>query len=724
LNKFLSELKRRNVLRVALLYLLSAWLIAQVADVVTGLGGLPLAVGRSVLIILAVGFPVAMVLAWIFEWTPAGIRRETEAAEAPAAEPARGRGMDYVIMSLLSVALVYFIATHDWHGSRQSVAASIAVLPFENRSSQPDDLFFAEGMHDDLLTQLGKISSLVVISRTSVEQYRDSAKAVPEIARELGVANILEGGVQRAGNRVRINLQLIDAATDRHLWAETYDRELSAENVFAIQSEIATTIADVLHATLLPDEKARIETVPTQSLEAYDAYLLGRRALAIRTEQGFIDAADYFSRAIELDPVFALAYAGLADAKALRVSWGWDNGNGDELLAGAEQAARKALELNPELGEAQASYGALKQLSGAKPSEFLPYLQRAIELAPGYADARKWYANYLASSGRNEEALAQLQRAAVLDPLSAIIRVNLGRQLEDLGRDDEARTVYLRALEIEPGLVPALSSAGSVVNLDQALVAFSRVYAAGKARELQLLFCAMTYLALSDDARAEQWIAHIERIAPGSLAALLTRMHLSVYRGRQAEALAAAAGFVKFERQWSPEATRLMALQELRGGDPEAARRRFAEKFPAMFSDEPGQISDYGVAIDIAVVLDALGESERAARLLDLSLASINTLSRAELRDEGIVKARVYAVKGDRVAALDALQAAIDAGWPNQWRDYWQFYMEQDASLDGIRDDPRFGAMADAIRTDVARQLALVREHEASGEIVLPPGPD
>ncbi|TFH46847.1 MAG: tetratricopeptide repeat protein, partial [Lysobacterales bacterium] len=578
-----------------------------------------------------------------------------------------------------------------------------------------DDLFFTEGVHDDLLTQLANISSLVVISRTSVMQYRDSGKTVPEIAKELGVATILECGIQRAGDRVRINLQLIDAATDKHLWAETYDRELSAENVFAIQSEIATSIADVLHAKLLPGEQARIDAIPTRSLEAYDAYLLGRRALATRRREGFVEAEAYFSRAIELDPAFALAYSGLADAFTLHAVYGADNAG--ELFAEGEQAARKALELNTQLGEAHTSFGIVRRLNGGTPQEYVPYLERGIALAPGSADARKWYANYLSESNRNEEALVQLQKAVELDPMSAIIRVTFGNLLEELGREDDARAAYQRALEIDPSFDPALASLRAISTLDQGLVEYSKVSASRNANPWIILELVLSYLELTDDARAEQWVTQIERTAPESIPALISRMNLGLYRGQQADALGFAAELLKFEAPDTPIPSRILALHDLRRGNPEAARLRYAEKYPALLGDGPQVGGHYEAAIDVALLLKALGEAGKANRLLDRSLENIPTVTNADRRAVGVMKARAYALKNDRDAALGELQAAIDAGW----RDHWWFFLEQDAAFDSLRDEPRYKALMDKIRTDVAKQLALVRQHEASGEIALPP---
>ena len=337
---FFGELKRRNVFRVAIAFAIVAWLVVQVADIVLENIGAPAWVMQTMLLLLALGFIVTAMFAWAYEVTPEGIRRESEVDRSASITRVTGRRLDQMIVGLLVVSLAYFVwearfAGHDEGGAPDTPAAvkpaaeedavfvtpasdlSIAVLPFDNRSALPEDAFFADGMHDDLLTTLAKIGSLKVISRTSVMQYRNTTMTVPEIARKLGVANILEGGVQRAGNQVRINVQLINAETDEHVWAEIFDRELTAENLFAIQSEISKAVAEALQATLSPAERQRIDTTPTDSLEAFDHYLRGRVLLAKRTTDEMQQATQEFLKAVELDPKFALAWVGVADAQCL-----------------------------------------------------------------------------------------------------------------------------------------------------------------------------------------------------------------------------------------------------------------------------------------------------------------------------------------------------------------------------------------------------------------------
>ena len=282
---FFAELKRRNVFKVAAAYIIVGWLIMQAGEVMSPALHLPEWVNSTLAFFLILGFPVALVFAWAFEMTPDGLKKEKEVDRSQSITPVTGQKLNQTIIALMAVALTYFaydkfIATPQ---SSQKLAQapdksetivmvdgsqfqkpnkkSIAVIPFQNRSANEENAeFFSDGVHDELLTNLSKIGDLKVISRTSVMSYRDTTKNIQQIATELGVANILEGGVQRAGDTVRINVQLIDAASDEHIWAEIYDRQLSAENIFAIQTEIARAIANALEATLSPREQELLAT--------------------------------------------------------------------------------------------------------------------------------------------------------------------------------------------------------------------------------------------------------------------------------------------------------------------------------------------------------------------------------------------------------------------------------------------------------------------------------
>ena len=316
-----------------------------------------------------------------------------------------GRKLDFSIIGLLAIALIFVVL--DNYILDDDREKSIAVLPFANISPDPDDAYFAEGIHDEVLAQLSKIRELKVISRTSVMRYPEGNRPpLPEIAAALGAANILEGSVRLAGNRVRITTQLIEAESDAHLWTETYDRELTAANIFAIQSEIAATVADALQAMLSPEEKQRLDTVPTENMAALEAYFRGKQRMEKRTSAALAEAIDDFNRAIELDPGFALAYVGLADSYILQEQY-----SGlplDETLTKAQAATDKALALDDRLAEPYTSLGGIEEFRNDYEAAEAAY-QRALELNPNYVTAYHWYSILL------RDAFGETRRGAGTD---------------------------------------------------------------------------------------------------------------------------------------------------------------------------------------------------------------------------------------------------------------------------------------------------------------------
>ena len=486
-----SELKRRGVFPVAAAYTVAAWLLVQVADVLLAAFDAPDWFLRTGIILLAVGFPVALILAWVFEWTSEGVIRSEDLPADYAGASTINKTLNIFIISVLTAVVILFaLERFVWQDggsdslfSRQASSKSVAVLPFANRSAREEDLFFTEGIHDDLLTRLAKIVSLQVTSRTSVMRYRDTEKTIPEIGAELGVSGILEGGVQRSGDQVRINVQLIDAENDIHLWAETYDRELTAVNLFAIQSDIARAIASALQAALTADEEQLVDMIPTTNLAAYDAYLQGRQSMNRYSEESFRQALDSFQLSAELDPAFAGAYAGECEVQLV-----WYRYNGDtNRFQSAKAACERALSIDEEMAEVRYALGALLRYEGdyARASE---EVQLALAAQPDNIEAHIELGMILELQGRFDEAEAILIRATELDPanwksfnvlsqfylhhgdspqskqlaVKHAIRVielvpenasafnNLGTAYNGLQQYEAAKTAWDRALELEP----------------------------------------------------------------------------------------------------------------------------------------------------------------------------------------------------------------------------------------------------------------------------------
>jgi TolB-like protein/Tfp pilus assembly protein PilF len=323
---------------------------------------------------------------------------------------------------------------------------SIAVLPFDNLSEDKSNAFFAEGVQDEILTRLAKVHDLKVISRTSTQHFKSAPENLPEIAKQLGVANILEGSVQRAGDAVRVNVQLINAMTDAHLWADIYDRKLT--DIFGVESEIAKTIADTLQAKLTGSEKIAMAKRPTEDPEAHELYLKGRFFWNKRTAADLRKSIEFFHQAIEKDPGYAQAYA--ARAQAWKLLPAFDGGAPNECFPQAEAAARKALALDETSSTAHAALASLKGLNGFDYPAAIAEYERTLESNPNDATTRQWFANdTLANVGQTEREIRELKRAVELDPLSLIINSNLGWAYIHAGRFDEAVAQLRKTLEMD-----------------------------------------------------------------------------------------------------------------------------------------------------------------------------------------------------------------------------------------------------------------------------------
>ena len=450
LGSFFAELKRRNVYKVAVGYAVVGWLLIQVATQVFPFFEIPNWAVRLVVLFIVVGFPIALVIAWAFELTPGGIKR-TEEADRAYPGRSRGRAWIYVVISagLLSVGL-FFLGRYTAPNENKISnvpAKSIAVLPFENLSRDPDNAYFAEGIQDEILTRLAKVADLKVISHTSTQRYKSSPDNLPQIAKELGVAHILEGSVQKSQDQVRVNVQLINAATDAHLWADSFDRKLI--DIFAVESEIAAKVADILKAKLTGAEQHAISMQPTRNTEAYQLYLKGRFFWNKRTGPDLQKAIDYFKQAIEKDPGYALAYVGLGDSYILLSGFG--AAPPQDSFPRAEAAAKKALEIDDNLAEAHATLGFILCVHHLNFADSIREFERAIALNPNYATAHHWFGDGpLLAVGQFDRAIAEGKRAVELDPLSVIITADLGADFLVARRYDEAIDQFHKAIDLDP----------------------------------------------------------------------------------------------------------------------------------------------------------------------------------------------------------------------------------------------------------------------------------
>jgi TolB-like protein len=454
-KKFFGELKRRNVYRAAVAYGVVAWFLAQLTTQVFPFFEIPNSAIRFVVIALAVGFPIAMSLSWLYELTPEGIVRSEDLDAATARKGRRftGRILDFVIIGVLLLVITMLI--YERSSFRTSTGElisekSIAVLPFENLSDDKSNAYFADGIQDEILTKLASIADLKVISRISTAKYKSKPEDLKTVSQQLGVATVLEGTVQRSAGKVRVNVQLIDSRADTHLWAKTYDRDV--KDVFAVESEVSQEIADALQAKLSPNEANNLATAPTRDPEAYDLFLKGeyaeREAESTRRPEAYEQAADWYRKAIDRDPNFALAIARLVENRIAR-HWLIDR-LGEAELEKLRETAEHALAMAPNLAEAHIALGLFYYLGQLNYDEALPKFQRAQELQPNNVRALRLIGSVHGRQAQWNRGLAEYEKCERLDPLDPTLPGNIGFTYCFLRMWKEASRAGSRALSLDP----------------------------------------------------------------------------------------------------------------------------------------------------------------------------------------------------------------------------------------------------------------------------------
>jgi TolB-like protein/tetratricopeptide (TPR) repeat protein len=591
------------------------------------------------------------------------------------------------------------------------------VLPFVNLSADPEQEYFAEGIAEELLHTVARFDGLRVIGRTSSFSFRNSDADLKTIGQKLGVDVILEGSVRTAGDRVRITAQLVDAQDGIHRWSETYERELG--DIFAIQTEIATAIATALRVELSPEQRERLATPPTRNLDAFQAYLLGRQRVERGTSAAREEAIRYYEQAIELDPTFALAYAALAGAYLYQFEHG--DLPPDEMLARAQAAADRAVELDDHLAEAHVALAEVKwyrnDFQGAQAA-----FQRALELNPNSVAANRRYGRFLGIQlVRYEESVALARKAVELDPLSVGTVSDFADSLGWLGRFQEGLAWQERALEIDPASAVAYWGIGThhrLVSgrLDEAVVWQAKLVALDPRSPGALAALGRLFLELGAPDRGEDWIHRDIELAPENFHANVAMQRLALYRGDEDAALHhGRKAFAIWP--YDEDVLSLLRDRELAAGRYREARALYEPLFPELLSERDPKVDlrNYRVALDLALILSRTGERERAERLLERSVEPIQKRPRLGYYGSGIADVQLYALRGERQKALSALRQAIDEGWRREW---W-YWLQKKPDLEPLHDAPEFQAMLEEIRADMAAQLERVREMERRGELVL-----
>jgi len=746
---FIQELKRRNVFKVGIAYLVSCWLIIQVADILLENIGTPAWVLQTIFVVLGVGFFIAMFFAWAFELTPEGVKREKEVDRSQSIAPQTGKKLNNTILILMALAIGYLLfdkfsgpaqsgSDHfSQQNSDQSTNAneksaltpieaiaqanneaeptiskrSIAVLPFANRSRQEDDEFFVEGMHDDLLTNLARISALKVISRTSVLRYKDTELPIPEIAAALGVATIMEGAVQRSGDTVRINVQLIDAQTDEHLWAEIYDRELTAENLFAIQSEISQAIADALQATLTPDEKGRINTAPTNNLQAHDAFLRGRQLMATRKSDSLEQAIEAFQKAVELDPQFALAWVGLADSYNLLVSYG--TLSQEESTPLQEDAVSHALAIDDKLGEAYASQASIFYQQPEKAEA--AYL-KAIELSPNYAQAWMWYSGFLSDFPlRIQEAVDAARKAAELDPTSAIVGKVLGDKYWSQGLFSLAERQYQKIIRLEPGFAPAYVTLGDLYKSQmgqyaKALPLFQKATELDPGNVNQQGNIVSMYLSMGDIPNALKIREHMAEADPDNIWVGLIDVQLNLLQDNPTGARE-SINWLLPKTKSNEFLMQYLAVLSLASGDKQLARDIYLAAQPGWLEPAqwPGLIEHFAThGCVISWILQNTGDEQLGSELLTQTTAFLDQSLPSVVEHTDTWHPEIcYLVAGDTEKALDMIETQLNHNHLDGW-----WWLHDLPMYEALRFDPRYRASVEEYESRIALQREAI---EATG---------
>jgi TolB-like protein/Tfp pilus assembly protein PilF len=713
------ELRRRNVLKVAAAYALVAWILIEAGSVLLPTFGAPEWFFQIYIFIVLGGWVVALVVAWIFELTPEGVRLERDIDRSTYHPESRGR-LNRTIIALLVIALGVSISFNIFGLREQpelsSVArayGSVAVLPFENRSPDPDSRFFTDGVHDDLLTRLSNVESLRVISRTSVMKYRGSNKNLRQIGEELGVAAVVEGSVQQYGDQVRINVQLIDAATDEHIWAKTYDRSLTIENVFDIQSDISGEIAASLRQALTPAERQRLSAIPTASLEAYSLYAAGRRNLYQRGFETTMEARRLFEQAIEIDPEYADAYAGLAEAVLLSMINHKSITPADAYRM-ASAATARALELDPDLAKAHALSGLMEMERwqetrlGEGNQKAAAAFHRAIELNPNIADTYVWFAKLRETEARFDDAIDYLHTALEIDPLGRIPYVNLPSLYAAKGENDQAIDLLLQAMTIFPQwempyayLTEHLHRMG---RLDEAVAwgmlhrEFSEDPLAGGG--LLPIYQALGYVEAIEEFTSTFPADHA--LYPIGVA------YVQFLSGEYAESLDSLEPVLQQTSSPFAGIYPLLVRSSIKVGDYDRAYEYLRRAAPATVADTTLTIDriSIGGVIMLAFLEQKRGNDSKADRLLERAAQAIQGMPRSGLWGHGVKDVQILALQGRTEAALDALRDALDEGFV-ALEPFELWSIDEDPLLDTLRSNPRYEIM----RLELEERMESLREN-------------
>ncbi len=677
-HNFFAELKRRNVYKVAIAYAVVGWLLIQIATQVFPFFEIPNWAVQLVVLLLVLGFPVAVILSWAFEITPEGIKREAEVDRRKSIIRKTGRKLTALIVVLGAVAAGLMVfrfvrsqesseAKKERMPSAEIESKSIAVLPFENLSEEKANAYFAEGIQDEILTRLAKIADLKVISHTSTQHYKSAPDNLPEIARELGVAHILEGSVQKSGDRVRVTVQLIKAADDSYLWADSFDRRLT--DIFSVEAEVAKTIADQLQAKLTGREEQVIAAKPTSIPEAYDAYLRGL-AYNLKTANSAAnsrDAQKYLRRAVQLDPKFALAWTLLSftDARGYLTQTLQPT---DALREEARQAAATALALDPNLGEALHAqgyyyYACLKDYATAA-----SYFEQAQPLLPNSSRIPESLAYLTRRRGQWDRSETYFAEAERLDPENVYILGQHGQSYIALRRFPEALRKFDQILRIIPNDIDTLASKGAVAQ------------AQGDLPRAAALLAPLHPVADDSNVLFTQVYQAILERRPGPVIPRLKEI-----LAKPDPAWGYFYGELRFWLGWAEEVA----------GDSAAAQESWRTARAELEPFLQEQANNYNLLYDLALTTMGLGDKSAALSFSERAMAAMPIEKDAFDGPAPIeILARISAQVGEPDRAIAALQKVLSVPYEGPLgggqAPLTPALLRLDPMFDPLRGDPRF----------------------------------
>ncbi|MFU8895262.1 MAG: tetratricopeptide repeat protein [Gammaproteobacteria bacterium] len=716
-----AELKRRNVIRVGAAYLVVAWLMIEVSDTVFPRLGLPEWTVTLVIALLLLGLPLALFLAWAFELTPDGVKRAEDVAGQPPVVRTGWRRTDRLIVVALVAVIALLVGERFWMGERTDAespasgevaaipatsapARSIAVLAFDDLSPQRDQAYFAEGISEELLNLLARIEGFKVAARTSSFKFRGANLDIGEIGRALNVETVLEGSVRKSGNQLRVTAQLINVADGFHLWSQSYDRELS--NIFTVQDEIATAIVDALKLKL---DIGAATAGRTQDTAAYDHYLRGRQLGRQPTQAGLLRAVQEFEQAIAIDPGFAAAYAGIADA------WVWLEDYGGirsaEAFPRAEQAARRALELDPRSAEAHAAMAFVldryhRDKPGARDS-----FERTLELNPNYVNAYNLYGDTLRDLGDYPRMIEVHRKAVELDPLSYFMKTRLSGKLMAVGQLEEAEAIVAGVFEEFPGNDFAHEEMGNLERnrgrLAEAVRHYRIVHFARPGDPYAAAQIAQIGVTFNDPVMVEQWIAAAREWGADNRWELSARTRAAIWE-QDWEELGRVANLTGGDN-----GAMLRGIAAARQGSWPEARQHLLDSLrtQSRLEDGAAALSQAQALVELGWVEQQLGLSGWQQALADAREPLERLLGTGGGMTQGDINqlyflVALHVIDGDEAAALEVLRGMVETGFVDHW------LIEQELVFADWRDSEAVQNLLQRMRDTVAAERTKLARME------------